>query len=81
MTIGHGAGRAILRHTVDEIIPKLWAERDRPYIHAKVLPGNGLSQRMVDAVGFLNLGRTLGPLEARQQDTRLLAINGRFALL
>jgi hypothetical protein len=55
---GHGAGRAILQHTVDEIIPKLWAAGDRPYIHAKVLPGNGKSQRMFDAVGFLNLGRT-----------------------
>jgi hypothetical protein len=78
---GHGAGRAIVQHTIDEIIPTQWAGRDRPYIHAKVLPNNDKSKRMFAAVGFLNLGRHLGGLEARQQDTHLLAINRRFRLL
>jgi hypothetical protein len=78
---GHGAGRAILQHAVDVVIPTLWAGRDRPYIHAKILPKNNNSHRMFGAVGFLNLGRQLGGVDAREQDTHLLAVGGRFTLI
>jgi ribosomal protein S18 acetylase RimI-like enzyme len=80
---GYGAGRELLRYAVEQLVPSLFAGRERPYIWAAVLLGNQRSHRTFDALGFLHLPRTYiagSVTVTHEQDLRPLAVSGPFTL-